>query len=272
MVAPAKNPSTARCQCDPACKSPPLNNSPFCANHEKSCPRKSPLSGAEPKYEPELYNNHNGIKEAQNCFAYAFDYKHLPDNCTKNSCPMSFIQPGLKSGYPKWSNVHGKRCPDLKARLFGDVPDIKETTFEDKCPAGYSKIALVVDEDEDYHFYRMDSNGDWSHKPGATDVTNKDATGRRIYDPKLASRKYSHTGLDYDGFCGYLCVPRNTELSFKRGGFKRGAFKSGAFKSGALKGGAYKRGGSRKKHRRMTRKTRKPTKTRKATKATKPRK
>ena len=208
-----------KCQCSTSCKNPPLQNSPFCAKHIKLCPRQSVMSGYEPKFQPELYNKHIGVKNAQNCFAYAFDYRRLPKTCTKKSCPTaSFPQPGLKSGHPAWSKVKGKRCPDLMGRLFGDVPDLKMTTFEKRCPKNYSKIALVVDEDTDYHFYRQDSNGYWSHKPGATNVARIDGTGRPIYDPQLASRNYKYSGLNYDEFCGYLCAPRHKRLTFKRGG------------------------------------------------------
>jgi hypothetical protein len=214
----------ARCQCDPGCKNPPLENSPFCKAHMRYCPRKAQLSGYEPEYNPDLYNKHKGLKDAQNCFAYAFDYKHLPkiNGCTKNACNVPFPQPGRASGYPKWSEVKGKRCPDIVSRLYGDVPDLKMGSFKNKCPKNYSKIALVVDEDEDYHFYRQDSNGYWSHKPGATDVTRLDATKRPIYDPKLASRYYPESGLHYDEFCSYLCAPKHHKLRFKRGG-KRGS-------------------------------------------------
>ena len=228
MVEKTRKKVQGQCQCSESCKNPPLENSPFCAEHIKSCPRQSAMSGYEPKFDPDLYNKHEGVKNAQNCFAYAFDYRRLPKKCTKDYCPASFPQPGLKSGYPKWSKVKGKRCPDLLGRLFGDVPDLKMTSFENRCPKNYSKIALVVDEDEDYHFYRQDSNGYWSHKPGATDVTHIDGTGRPIYDPQLASRKYQQSGLHYDEFCGYLCAPRSRRLTFKRGGksLKRGDYKS----------------------------------------------
>jgi hypothetical protein len=94
-------------------------------------------------------------------------------------------------------------------------------TFEKRCPKKYSKIALVVDEDEDYHFYRQDSNGYWSHKPGATDVTHIDATGRPIYDPQLASRLYPGSGLHYNQFCSYLCAPKTRKLRLKRGGTRK---------------------------------------------------
>lgn len=208
-----------RCQCTPGCLNPPLENSPFCQEHLRFCPRQAPLSGSEPLFDPDKYNKKKGLKEAQNCFAYAFDYTQLPKkaNCTEDSCSVPFPQPGRASGYPKWSKIKGKRCPDLNARVMGDVKGAKITTFEAKCPKGMTKIGAVTDEDEDYHFYRQDSNGYWSHKPGATDVTHLDATKRLIYDPQLARRKYTDSGLDYDNFCGYMCVPVK-QHRFKRGG------------------------------------------------------
>ncbi len=210
----------ARCQCMSSCKNPALPNSPFCRKHIKYCPRRSVLTGKEPHFRPDKYNKTRRMRESHNCFAYAFDYVDLPplDKCNENSCPISFPQPGRASGYPRWSKIKDKRCPDLLGRLFGDVPNLKMTTFEKKCPSNSSKIALVVDEDEDYHFYRQDSNGYWSHKPGATEVTHIDATGRPIYDPQLATRKYDRSKLNYDEFCGYLCAPKGKKLRFSRAG------------------------------------------------------
>lgn len=215
-----KKPVKARCQCIRTCKLKPLKNSPFCKKHIKGCPRQAPLSGYEPEFNPDIYNKHEGLKDAQNCFAYAFDYRKLPKGCTAYKCPASFPQPGIASGYPSWDEINGKRCPDLLARLFGDVKNIKMSSFEEKCPTNYSKIAAVIDEDEDYHFYRQDKKGYWSHKPGSSDVTRLDGTGRPIYDPRLASRDYK-SGLNYDEFCSYLCVPKNTKINFKRGGTRR---------------------------------------------------
>lgn len=111
----------------------------------------------------------------------------------------------------------------MVARLVGDNPMLKVTNFPSKCPKGTSKIGLVVDADEDYHFYRQDSNSLWSHKPGGTAVTNKDADGNLIYDPKLANRNYTKDGstLNYDVFCSYMCVPRDRPLYLKIGGSRR---------------------------------------------------
>jgi hypothetical protein len=150
------------------------------------------MTGDEPEYDPQRYNKYPGIKESHNCYTYAFNYLKLPKGkkCDKDSCPLPFPQPGRAAGYPKWSEVKGKRCPDVLSRIMGDVPGSTLTTFEKKCPAKTRKIAMVVDEDEDYHFYRQDANGYWSHKPGATDVIRLDATKRPIYDPELSSRYY----------------------------------------------------------------------------------
>lgn len=210
----------SRCQCLPTCKNPPLENSPFCKEHLRFCPRKSPLTGYEPDYNPNRYNDTRRVRESHNCFAYAFNHMDVPslDKCDEKTCSVPFHQPGRASGYPKWSKVKGKRCPDLIARLKGDVKGLKMINFTRKCPSGTSKIGLVADEDQDYHFYRQDSNGMWSHKPGATRVTNLDADGRPIYDPALASRKYKKSGLNYDRFCSYLCAPKDRKLHFKRGG------------------------------------------------------
>jgi hypothetical protein len=214
---------TKLCQCQPTCKYPPLEGSPFCENHIKSCPRISPRNGYEPKYEPGRWNNRKELRETHNCFAYAMnvhDPKQVKACQLDKNCNVPFHQPGSASGHPGFRSRKLKTCPDMVARLLGDNPSMKMTTFEAKCPAHTSKIALVVDPDEDYHFFRQDSNGFWSHKPGGTAVTNLDANDKLIYDPQLASRDYQESGskLNYDTFCAYMCVPRDRPLHLKIGG------------------------------------------------------
>jgi len=179
--------------------------------------RKGPLTGSEPVYAPDAYNKNPKIKDQNNCFAYAFNIQENNDN----SDGIPFLQPGIKSGFPPWHKIKGKRCPDLMARLLGDVPELRRTTFKRRCPNGFSKIAAVIDAKRDYHFYRQDLNGNWSHKPGSTDVTNLDAKGRLITNPELAARNYNRDPTDtlnYNLFCGYMCIPRRRTYKFKRGG------------------------------------------------------
>lgn len=206
------------CQCSPQCAEPPLRGSPFCATHQKQCYIKAPLSGYEPVYNPARYNGKAAAQNSHNCFAYAFDVMDMPppDKCNEKECFVPFHQPGRRSGYPRWSTLPDKRCPDVVSRIKADVPGVSMSSFTRRCPKGTSKIALVIDADQDYHFYRQDSNGYWSHKPGGTQVTNRDSTGRRIYNPQLASRDSGR--LNYDVFCSFMCVPRKKTHTLKRGG------------------------------------------------------
>ena len=50
-----------------------MPNSAFCYEHSLSCSRISPLTGWEPKYEPERWNIKNEIRETHNCFSYAMN-------------------------------------------------------------------------------------------------------------------------------------------------------------------------------------------------------
>ena len=184
------------------------------------------MSGWEPQYNPDLWNKKKELRETHNCFAYSMNIQDPKQvaACKKDpNCNVPFHQPGSASGHPGFRSQKTKTCPDMIARLLGDNPSMKMTTFTARCPPHTSKIALVVDPDEDYHFYRQDSNGLWSHKPGGMPVTNVDALGNLIYDPALANRNYSSEGtnLNYDTFCSYMCVPRDKPLHIKVGGTRR---------------------------------------------------
>ena len=216
----------ARCQCSPHCNKKPLEGNMFCQNHMTKCSRISPKTGFEPPYEPNHWNRTKELRETHNCFAYAMnvnDPRQVRACRMNKNCNVPFHQPGSASGHPGFRTRKLKTCPDMIARLLGDNPSMKMTTFEKKCPPHTSKIALVVDPDEDYHFFRQDSNGLWSHKPGGTQVTNLDANNSMIYDPALASRNYHPEGskLNYDTFCSYLCVPRDKPIYLKTGGSKK---------------------------------------------------
>ena len=122
-------------------------------------------------------------------------------------------------------------------RIFGDNRDVLRAEFTDKCPVNYSKIALIVDQSDDYHFLRQDSNRYWSHKPGGNLVTNVDAYGHRIWDPKLANYNYvdaeNDSSLNYDIFCSYFCVPRNRPLYLKARGGSRHTLKASRARTAA---------------------------------------
>ena len=220
----AKKPR-AKCQCydkgtQKGCNNSPMKGSLFCNKHQ-NCP-KSPLSGSEPARDTELYNKAS-VRRCHNCYSYAM---HVYDPkgeelCKKyGSCRNFFHQPGAKTGHRDELNREERRsCPVVEDLMMGDIPEVTRTTFEEKCPAGMSKVAAVVDKGVDYHWYRQDRNGMWSHKDGSNKVKTYDALKRPIFNPELASRDYRANGsdLNYEDFCGFYCVPRDRPLVLGRG-------------------------------------------------------
>jgi hypothetical protein len=166
----------------------------------------------------EAWNNRQELRESHNCFAYALNSidPNMMAKCKSDpSCNVPFPQPGYAAGFKRFSDQPEKGCGDMVSRLWGDNPKIRAVTFEEKCPPGTSKIALIVDPKRDYHFLRQDPDGYWSHKPGAMAVTRLDSTDRPILRPDRACFMYKKNKKDplcYTEFCGYFCVPRNESL------------------------------------------------------------
>jgi hypothetical protein len=160
----------------------------------------SPLSGSEPKYEPEKWNNTYNIKNTHNCYSYALDQivkkrKGKP-------------QPGYFSGFGDINNNDYGSCKSFYNRLKKDSPSMYLTSFDEKCKKGYSKAFIALSNksyDKDYHFYRQDNNKYWSHKPGRTNTVNIDADGKLIKNPYLANREYTHN--KYVTPCFFFCRP-----------------------------------------------------------------
>jgi len=184
----------------------------------------SPLTGYEPVYRPERYNHNPLVRKTHNCWAYGMnvlDPEQLTqcDGGNRKGCDLLYHQPG---GTKHLSNqlqvASGRTCKTLRKLMRADIPDIKRTTFKARCPKEFSKIALVVHPGEDYHFYRQDADGWWSHKDGSNKVKRYDAKGQPILDPRAAARNYRPKGsfLNYTDFCGYYCVPRRRTIKLGR--------------------------------------------------------
>ena len=95
----------------------------------------------------------------------------------------------------------------------------EETNFANPCAPGQYKVALVINnvdvkqgngssewDDRDYHRYRQNPDGTWSHKPGHGPVTNLDASQNFIWNPETSDRNYYKGALNYNVFVGYYCV------------------------------------------------------------------
>jgi hypothetical protein len=68
------------------------------------------------------------------------------------------------------------------------------------CPPDAHLVALVIWPGADFHWYRRDKSGWWSHKPGSTPATNKDNSNKGIINPQNADRG------NYTEFVGYMVV------------------------------------------------------------------
>ncbi len=246
------------CQCSDftghqGCTAFAIKDSLFCENHQH-CPG-SPRSGSEPKFDPMRYNKDAAAYKSHNCYSYSMNVldKKLVELCRRKgenySCRQNFHQPGALNGARYALNASERRqCPVVEKLMIDDTPQIEKTDFYSKCPKGKSKIALVVDPGEDYHFYRQDSDGMWSHKDGSNKVKRYDALKRPIFNPKYASRDYEWQGsdLNYTDFCGFYCVPRDHDIHLGQGGALRLVKRGGSHKGSRIDSQKSSRKGSRK--------------------------
>ncbi len=171
-----------------------------------------PTSGFEIEYQPEVWN-YDPVQRNTNCFSYAFN-SQVGEN---DNNPFK-LQPLNESyGYISQSQIQADTIESYinnTARKYG-------LTFEavgkyEKCAPGTYKVALVIAPGQDYHWYRQNPDGTWSHKPGEQPITNLDASGNLIYDPEIANRQYFYLieyiygtyilELNYSEFIGFYEV------------------------------------------------------------------
>lgn len=183
------------------------------------------MSGSEPRYDPDAYNKDPRVQDAHNCFDYSLNV--VDDEQTRqcdgkpSPCEPLFHQPGGTKGMSEiLQRKEGRTCKVVDQLMREDVPELTPSTFTRRCPVGKSKIALVVHPGEDYHFYRQDNDGWWSHKDGSNKVKRYDAEGQPIWNPETAARDYRPKGsfLNYRDFCGFYCAPRRKTIRLAKGG------------------------------------------------------
>ena len=169
-------------------------------------PKLLPRSGYEPKYRGEEWSRNAMVQATHNCYSYFLDDLRVHPRAGKP-------QPGLYAMGAGYNNA--VTCESVKRRVLADNPRHVITwsleKAKDKCPKGHYKGFLAVNSwGQDYHFYRQDSDGTWSHKPGGTAVSRTDASRKRIYNPVNADRMYGKRGgIDYDKPCTFFCVRKS---------------------------------------------------------------
>jgi hypothetical protein len=154
--------------------------------------------GSVPRYRPERWNDDTFVQVNNNCYNYATDVRN-----------NSFGQPGIGGGLiDRPSYCDGPvgdatlNCPD---KTVGSIADGLTSTGAEPSLDGIEfghVVALVIAPAADFHWYRRDRDGMWSHKIGPTAATNLDHSDRPISDPRTADR------FRYTQFCGFFAVPR----------------------------------------------------------------
>jgi RHS repeat-associated protein len=133
-----------------------------------------------------------------------------PENVGTNNCYTYAIdRPFIKDGHPlKFETPPVLTCKSMGVYMEQD--GVISPGTDGNCPDGYHKIFLTIDPNSDFHFYRQDNNGAWSHKRGIDPVSNVDSKGIVITDPDKANRNYSRlwglSGNNYSESCGLYCA------------------------------------------------------------------
>lgn len=159
------------------------------------------------------YNKNLYLRESHNCYNYFLNlksrvaYETCKNGDYKRNKYCRRPQPGYAAGLPQM-NREDYNCKTMMYRTLKDNPKIKRINKTQKCGKEYYKGALVVAPGRDFHYYRLNDDGVWTHKPGYKPSTHLDASNKIITDPESANRDYGGT-LNYKDFCGYVCIPRD---------------------------------------------------------------
>ena len=217
------------------CKSKVKKGSDYCIKHQDCTSFISQNSnGFEVEYKPGEWS-HPYIQGTHNCYSYFLNdiqesiknkcttlcKKEFGDDCPKKTkkCGNLKPQPGHYSNLTKNGNLNNNnieyKCDILDKKIKEDNPSILNSNLLDKCPKKYYKGAMVVDDNHTFHFYRMNKDSSWSHKPGTNKVIDYDADNKKIYIPSFANRDYSDkpNKIKYNSFCNYYCIPNNNYIS-----------------------------------------------------------
>lgn len=145
-----------------------------------------------PVYEPGKWNNDYTTLRRNNCYNYS-----------NNTVTNTFAQPGRGTG-KKYSRITGEEVTDAAVRDGLTKLEKKPIIMRDS--EGHY-IALCIWPRRDYHWYRLDDSGMWSHKPGGTQARDTDRSNEKISDPATCNRG------PYTEFWGYFhTVPENITI------------------------------------------------------------
>ncbi len=161
------------------------------------------VSAYTPAYSSSYWNDNYTALLRNNCYNYATN-KRTDTRAQPGKSYNGGVNPIQHPSQITCTNYIWGAALDGLVGATGDSRTIEFMGVSDpgSCPAVRpAKMALVVDPEYDYHWYRVDSNSAyWSHKPGSTAVRQIDNSGNLIANPETADRG------GYTQFCGYFCT------------------------------------------------------------------
>lgn len=156
------------------------------------------LAHPEKPVRERFFKAYGTVQMSTNCYAFAVGDPH-------GHKAGAHPSPGLASGF-LLSSVRDATGDEVAYYAQKDGL-IKAANPYERRPGMY-RVALVIDPHNDFHWYRENEDGTWSHKNGHMPVSHRDASGKIILDPQTADRDYSAQGLNnYSHFFGYFFVP-----------------------------------------------------------------
>lgn len=140
-----------------------------------------------PSYNPSKWNDDDFIQYNNNCYNYGCDI-----------ITNTYAQPGKAHGI----NLSQDDCHCQIVKSAAEADGLVSISNNESCGCKecQHQVALVISPDWDYHWYRKDLDGKWSHKMGWTEATNLDNNNNIIDDPRTCARG------SYTDFCGFFCV------------------------------------------------------------------
>uniref|UniRef100_A0A6C0JVT4 Uncharacterized protein n=1 Tax=viral metagenome TaxID=1070528 RepID=A0A6C0JVT4_9ZZZZ len=157
-----------------------------------------------------LWNKTENI-EFNNCYSYAFT--DMSSNKTHEK-----PQPGEKGKYENLDHSNNEySCSIMIKKTLSDFPDavflgndpsINAIECDcSQCVEGCSNhmVFLAIDqENEDYHFYRRNTNKLWTHKPGSLPIDHYDSNNIIISNPYYSGKNFPD--FNYKTNCGFFCT------------------------------------------------------------------
>lgn len=143
-----------------------------------------------PAYDPSAWNDANGIQFNNNCYNYGCDIQ-----------TGTYAQPGRAHGITlSWDDM---QCKKVIPAAVADGLARVDCAEGCGCKECRHQVSLCIYPGRDYHWYRKDRDGKWSHKMGWTEATNLDNSGNVITNPETCNRG------SYTEYCGCFCVKKS---------------------------------------------------------------